>query len=572
MDNVDSFSKMVSGLSDDERRSILEKLKSSPQQSSDITILPAEKKIAEIPDDAPFEIRIKKESLLLRFFIWLKSLITNTSSECIYNELKIAKLSRLLDKNFPGLIDSKKGLLLSPLYDKFLELKACADFFRPYILSVEDSEGAFYVFLGSLTMPEMTADMDAQIDPRTASPTADAKPEVRIQLLHKMDDIFDSANKDERARMYNAVKSLEWLRQFVRLPFTRVLARFTQVAENTRTAPFAQLSEEIGKFCTLLSTEFIFSDELLESLFMFSLKKSRLGKYEDSSNKAGDFVIQAKSNTSLIGMFQTSVPLRSISCIVNNNPYWRAENFSGGEGWFVTYKNSWKKLFEQKWADWEQECHKEQLRKNMCSQFNLSSFPLLPERPWTTIWGGLPFRYELTAGFINWFIREQFPQYEMHLKTVLTEGVFNKIENHAMLSEAFNSFVQLSISFHELERRLSASGEAGMILNKLNEEPIRTLQAQTKAEQIIQSAESDTISLIRRFGDACRESALVLSGILGTTKDIHYDTVSNLNHLNANNGNTLIEKLEASFTGLTNALEMVKNLENIDNQNANKKD
>ena len=71
-------------------------------------------------------------------------------------------------------------------------------------------------------------------------------------------------------------------------------------------------------------------------------------------------------------------------------------------------------------------------------------------------------------------MRERFSVCELDLKTLLVQGSFNKKENYNTLSETFGNMIQLSISFQELERKLSFHGELGAIFNKIHEEASRS--------------------------------------------------------------------------------------------------
>ena len=90
--------------------------------------------IEEIPSEpsVPLSELLKKESLALRIMLWIRSVFTSKNAEQLLNEIKVAGISRSLTKNYPGLIDFKRRLLLPLFYDRLCELKAVADFFRPY--------------------------------------------------------------------------------------------------------------------------------------------------------------------------------------------------------------------------------------------------------------------------------------------------------------------------------------------------------------------------------------------------------------------------------------------------------
>ena len=554
---------MVSEISESERLRLLEQMQSTEEQ------LPSslQATIEQIDDsDEPFEIRIKKESLFLRLLLWLKAFLSNTTKEIIYNEYKLAQISKNVHKVYPGLINSKQNLLLVPFYNQISDLKACADFFRPYFVPTKDNEGSFYVFLSTFIMPEVTSDIKSNADPFSNPITPEVKPEMRTQLIRKLEEIFDTIPAQDRARMYFSAKAFEWLRQFVKLPFSRAIAKFSSVNERNFYCNFDQLDSEITAFVSILCNSLSIPDEFLEALYMFSLRNSKREMSEEEGRDAGEFISQARSNISKIQVFMDTVPIRSLGCLIHNDYHWHVNLFSAGEDWFVKYKNTWKKIFEQQWTAWESECRKQALLTSLKTDFQLSSFPRFPERPWENLWNGLPFTYDTTLGFLNWFLREQFSSFEIDLKTVLVQGSFSKTENHTMLSDTFNSMVQLSISFQNFERKLSVHGELGGIFRKIEEERSRTLQAQNKVEQMMREIESDSKTLIHRFGEAARNLCQILSGILGLSKDPRFDTVTNLNKLTDKKNEPIIKKIEQAHASTENALHFLMELEQIDRQ------
>ena len=560
METRDSFERMAAGISESERQNILSRMQ-SPQENAPLK--PAEEKI----DDAaePFEVKIKKESIFLRIYIWIKALISNTKQSVIYNEHKLSELSRSVQRNFPGIINARQGLLLTPFYERLSELKSCADFFKPYFISDEESEGSFYVFLSSVIMPSVTENIKMSADPYSNPVTAEIKHDTRSSLLRKLEEIFDNIPAGEKARMYEAAKASEWLRQFIRLPFSRLITQFSSNG-NEYTCPFTKVETEIDSFSRVLCSAIAIPDEFLQSLYLFAIRNSKHMREDEAGRDGGEFLSKARTNLGLLQLFMTSIPIRSIGCLVHSDAQWRGEIFSGGEHWFVKYKNACKKIFDKKWLEWEADCKREALLSTLKINFDLDEFPKFPEHPWEGLWGGIPFAYETTLGFLNWFIKEKFSVCELDLKTLLVQGSFNKKENHTQLSESFNSVVQLSISLQELSRKLSPHGETGIIFRKIQDEQSRTLQAQTTIEQIMRITESDVGTLIHHFEDDARSILQVLNGVLGLSKDTRFDTLSNLNKMKDQNNDPFVNKIESSKSTIEHALSFVTDLENLESQ------
>lgn len=558
-----SFDALVSGLSETERVTMLEKMKAAGADNSSLAVSDS----SESAPPVPVEEQIKQEPFLFRVFLWIKSIFANTSMQVLYNEHRIAQIARSVEKNSPNLMDSKRNMLMSGFYDKLVELKLSADFFRPYMLLSEADENSFLVFLGSLIMSDIEEQMNESVDPYSLPFENGQKPEQRMNLLRRMDEILNSIPTALRNYMYEAVRSYEWLKQFSKLPFDRFISLFSTVVEKNYNCAFSTLENEVSVFAKVLCNGLKIYEEVLEALYLFSRKGTSgrsLDSMDEVAEKAADFMEKSKSQISMMRMFINTVPLKSIARIIYSDAAWVPENFTGGEDWYVRYKNHWRRLFEEKWKSWGIDCKKEQLKQGLERNFGLENFPLLPERPWALLWGGMPFRYELTAGFLNWYMKEKFPEYELPLKTIMLEGDFIKKENRAEFNDSFNKLIQVSVDLQTLNRVLSSGGEYGIIFNKLHNENLRSLQAHSKIESIIRGVESDVRSMILSFCDACRTLENCFTGIFLEKTDSRYDALTNLARLGGKNNDIFVKKLEEARRSISDCYALIRELEPID--------
>lgn len=566
MEKENSFDSLVSIMTREERQQMLEKMHETAPVYESESFVPVE----EPPEGGgvSLEEQLKKESLPFRIILWLKSIFTNTNQIVLFNEMKISEINRSLQRNYPGLVDSKKGLLLPLFYDKVSELKSAADFLRPYIAAIEKDEGGFYVFLGSIIMPEVDEDMSTNANPFSVPVSTNIKPELRVELIHNMDEIFQNIPVDSKQKMYEAVKSVEWLRQFSKIPFIKLLSSFTEVSSTFHTCAFSIIGNEFTSFAKLISNGFLLSDSLLESLYLFSVRKSRRFSEDVSGDDraAVNFMNNARSNASVIHMFMSSVPMSSVTRVVLGDSNWVPEKFYGGEDWFAKYKSQWKKIFDFRWDSWVVECKKESLRLGLNGNFGLEKFPLLPYRPWTSD-SDFSYRYELTIGFLCWYFGERFPQsYEIALKTVMIEGAFKKKENQVLYTEAFNELVKIAVAMNILCDKLKPVGEYGVVFAKStkDENGMRSLQEQNNLEKTMRDIESDSQSILHRFGDAVREMVSLLDGILGFVKNSKYDTLSNLARIQGHENAVFQATLRDAKNSFEAALNLVRELERVD--------
>lgn len=565
MAEKNSFDQLVSGLSADERKQMLEKMQGAGGDPEQESLAPVD----VIADEGiSFEEQLKNESIFFRLWLWIKSLITNTPTETLFNDHQVGVIARNVERAAPDVIDFKRKVLATTFFNRLSELKKAADFFKPYC-SLLDKEGDFYVFLGTLGMPQVAEQMANEVDPYSLPLDRGAKPDQRVTLLRRMDEVMANIPSDQKAMMYACARASEWLSHLTKLPFNKFLSQFNSMVEGEYTCAFKSARDEINEFARVLCNGLSVPKEVLESLYLYYQEKggsrSDGGAMQDS---AESFIEKAHAQLAMMHMFITSVPMRSVGRVVHNNVRWFPDQFTGAEDWFVKYKMGWKKLFDQKWEAWSNDCKKEVLRQSLKRYFDKDKFPLLPDRPWANFWSGLHFRYELTGGFLCWFFREQFPSHELTLKTVMTEGDFMQKDNRTEFTEAFNEFVQVSIGLETVRRNCESGGEVGALFKKLEHE--HTLQGQQKAEQTMHSCESDIGHLLYKFGEASRRMNMVLAGLVGVSEDSRYDSLVNIDEIGGKDNALFRKRLQVAKDALEHAFEIVKELEPIDTPSMSK--
>ena len=151
-DNRTAFDRLVAGMTSEERSSMLEKI--NQDSVSVVQFIETENQVPE--KSLSLHLRFKEESFFYRFFLWLRGIIEKRSSEKIYNEDVIASMARRLNRDHPGIVNHRNGLLDTVFYEHLKALKSASDFFKPYFAIIDDSPGDFYVFLSSFVAPELS--------------------------------------------------------------------------------------------------------------------------------------------------------------------------------------------------------------------------------------------------------------------------------------------------------------------------------------------------------------------------------------------------------------------------------
>ncbi|MBQ9630185.1 MAG: hypothetical protein IJR49_01175, partial [Treponema sp.] len=310
-----SFDELVAGISAEERKFLLDKLKHG---DTDVAMQSLEVKLSDFSDSRTLQNRLQNESLLYRIFLWIRSFFTKKAQTAIYNKDLLADIARRINRTYPGLIDYPKEIFQSVFFEKLKELKTCADFFKQYITIINDNLGEFYVFLSTFIAPEIAAKITNEADPYTIPLNRTVTNELRLSLIRKLDAAIKDVSHEARHNMYMAVQNVEWIRQFTQLPFIHFLSQFTDVASTANTCPFTNAQGDFPSFAKVLSSGTTISNEVMESIFLFLQRKMTRTVVFSSDNETAinEFLKQSLSMFSIIHMFMSTVPLSAIGKLV----------------------------------------------------------------------------------------------------------------------------------------------------------------------------------------------------------------------------------------------------------------
>ncbi len=558
MEEYTSFDRLVSGLSSSERATMLEKLQTVVDPESQ-SLVSAEMTGTEIYKD--IDIQLKSESLFMRLWLFIKSIITSTDVKVLYNAQLVASCGKKVEKKFPHLVDSYRRIFHQGFYDRIEDLARSAEFFKEGIASYAADPGGFYVYLSSLISPEITRQISEEVNPSKLPFDREVTNELRVSLVRKLENIIQGMPSVKRSALYNAVCSVEWLRQFVNLPFARILSSFTDEGSQ-RVCPFDSVKTEVGQFSKVMCNGKTIEPEVLEALFVFSANAS-LSSDEDFSSQVGKYMETAASQIALIKMFITTVPMRSIGCLVYKDAFWQPGSPEGCEDWFVKYKNTWRKAFDRQWEQWLSDRKKDVLLHTMQQSFGFEKMPLMPNRPWDTFFGGVKFSYDYTIGFINTFYEKVYPEYKRVLKVLMLEGVFYLKDNLVELTDACAEMDHQQDNVQRLVARLNEDGETGKLFDKLRYENLHTPRGKAKLDSLIKSLETESAVILGQWCASSRSIQLVLGGIVSGTRNVRYDTLSNLSTIQGKSNGDFRKKLIEIQVGFNSALEIIKDLETL---------
>lgn len=564
-----SFDELVAGISSDERKYLLAKINQNREHS-----FPLVQPAREETDGFTLDIKLNSESFLYKLFLWIRSLISKKHKLEIYNDDLIRTLARKINKNHPGIVDMQNGLILSLFYEKLKELKNAADFFKPYFNIFNENPGKFYVFMSTFIAPEIASSINAEADPYSVPFEKEGTKEVRSSLLKKLEGILKDIPQKSRAVMYDAVKSLNWLKRFSELPYTHFLAQFTAIVSENYTCPFTNAQTDFNALANVLSDARSIPNEALEALFLFPQRKggATVELDQDTEKSMREFLSKSAAGISMVQMFISTVPFFALGKVIFSDYDWQIETFGGAEDWFVKFKEEWKIVFDERWESWLRDRKKSQLADVLMEKFGILSFPELPYRPWTNLWGGVPFRCEMTGGFLYWFATVKYEEVMGVLNVLVLEGVFLNNDNRAEFSEAMNKFAEINHQVQLFGESLNEKGSVGSVFAKLIADHVRTLKGQNMVNSIILNAETSIRGWESSFCDCCRTIEKVLAGILDDEKtDKKYESIQNLMTIKGRENRAYRDNLQAEREVLLESRRILAEIEPLDLPKVEKK-
>ena len=230
-------------------------------------------------------------------------------------------------------------------------------------------------------------------------------------------------------------------------------------------------------------------------------------------------------------------------------------------------KAQWKKILEVRWSEWVKAKKKNSLGVSIMSDFNLSDFPVMKYRPWLDLWTNVPFNYELSGGFLSWFVTNSFDKMAVPFNDVMLEGIFIRNEKRIEYSEGVNLFNQAGSQMKNLLQRLSPEGDIGQIFAEIVQNQILTLQTQNKIDSLMTTIESELRDIINKLLKGGKTLNAILNDILADTPHRAHDILQNLRSIKGHSNKEWREKLEVERDNFKKVLYYLIELDAIDSAN-----
>jgi hypothetical protein len=433
MEENGTLDRLSSELPMDERISLLEKLRGQsvtteePLYGDDILHSRAE----------DIETRYARLPWYVRLLFFILSIFMNKTSVKLFEDRELAKTGRQIDAITPGLFDYVNSLLLPDFHKELVLLKEGARFFYTALdVGVNRDRGAFYAFLGSLEMGEIHTTLVNGTDPVLL---AGQYPETsEADLRHRALDMLDTAiltiTEEQRAALYQNARSLQCLMELAGFLFDRLIMAFTlDPARSGKVCAGHVIKDRLLVLNTVLfSLKEPPSMALLESLMVFMLQAQPGGDMDGEIQK---LLARAKASLEAIRGFNRRVPLTMIlRCITRNTALMPAE-ISGGEDWFLMYREYWKRHIEAQFTTFIEERRQRELLDSFSSLFGDRELTILGYAASETDPDGFPVNGSFSLAFLLTFASTVLVLHiNRVLNPILVDGEFYRQENQIEFS------------------------------------------------------------------------------------------------------------------------------------------
>lgn len=551
---------MTSELSLEERKNLLDKLIGH----SSISKAPLYEEPEEVPVE-DVETRYAQLPWYYRLWYFLLSLFRARSPMNVYEDQQVAKLGREIEESSPGLYDYQRNQLLTEFYKALQDLKGSARFFYTALdASVNRDKGAFYAFLGSLEMGDIHRRLNQETNPKTVvekNPDV-AEAELRQLALGIMEDALGGLTESQRKAMYYDARVLYCLKELSSFLFDRIIMAFSCGASSQDYTCTAGIVRE--QLITLNNILYSIRQPppmtLLESLFIFILQ-DRLEEPEfDINGEMRNLLSRAEDALVVLREFNRRVPLTQILRCASRNLSLSPKAISGGEDWFIVFREHWKRQIEAQFSEYVGTRRRQEILNSLRYFFQGTNLKMLGNTASDTNPEGIPLKTAFALSFLLTFYSAVFTHdINLIIRPILIDGEFFKPENRIEFTESYNTLIKLEDVIKKFEREIAPSGDYGKRYGLARGEMSSLPAKRRKIQIIMEEVDEEAAEIIEQAAGAMKNMVNILGGILRKEPEGKYDTLVNMAKL-AGKGTGFAEGIGDSIQKFRRALQLLEDI------------
>jgi hypothetical protein len=469
------------------------------------------------------------QPFFVRLWFALVAFFSSKSSTQAFGAHLVKLLGKKLARSYATYINVSQRMYTDEFHRHLVRLSDIQRFFSSLLGVYEANKGGFFLILSSLAMKDTYERIAEAANPFREPYDRESNKDMRLAFLRSIDSALMSIPEDERGRLYQAARGIEWMRRFCSVPIERIILRFSVMSGLDQGCPIDSVTEEVECLASTLASVRRIPVLTLEALFIFSMQERMQEGPFDMERECSTFLTGATGHLLAIKEFKNSIPLDDFVRFARADVQWQSLVTEGGEDWFQLYKNAWKKRFEERWTEWNRLHRLSMLRRRIMVFLGVSSFPALEYHPWEGLWMPLSLRRELSLSFLKGLFSTVYPAAMMKpLKILLVEGDFYRRENLVEFTDAFSALDHQHELLQSFESRLSPKGDIGEGFELIQREKIATVKGKARLENLMMTTDSEVELLISKAVSAFRSLELILTGVLDVVRGGPYETLLNM--------------------------------------------
>jgi hypothetical protein len=288
--------------------------------------------------------------------------------------------------------------------------------------------------------------------------------------------------------------------------------------------------------------------------------QEQMGNVEfDMEAETKNLLIQADAALTTIREFNRVVPLAKILRCSMRDFNFSPRAISGGEDWFVVYRDYWKKHCDDQFAAFAKNRRKTVLTQS-CKAF-LNNVPLasLPNIYSEFEPNGIPASGAMGISFLSVFYTEVFlPVINNVLRVILLDGEFYKRENRTVFTESYNEIMKIDQTIIKFKENISPEGDLGKRYSAAKAEMASLPIKRRKIQIVTQDVNEEIQKIVDNTQQSFKTMIDVLLGIIKHDPGGKYDTLSNASSLPNIKDKPFIDAVALSKSKLEEASTLLK--------------
>ncbi|GMO57648.1 MAG: hypothetical protein Ta2A_03130 [Treponemataceae bacterium] len=561
----EKFRSLVSGMEDDERKDLLQKVAGKP---SELDQLPIDEENIVIADKQKnrqksrqehlrdITTKLKSESLFRRIYFWFKSVFSNSTPAAVYTDYLIENIADRIEWKAPGLLSFKRGRFLTAMYTYLISMRDAAVFFRPLIAAIDYDVGAFYVFACRRVIPDFERKYNESIDPQWLSNDTELTPQLRVILLQKLEDMLSSMTDTDKNRLSELFQSFLLIRQIGVMPFKRFSAMFVKQG-NQQVCLFPEVRAEVTNIAKVVCGSSVINDSLLDILNDYYAEAEKAAPAD--VRRPQDFLEHGNKHFSAINNFLSHVPMNLVGAVVYYDIEWMPPAPEIVDNWLSVLKSRWRDILNESWDATVLRRRGLEFGRKINEAFNteLEKAPVLANRPWT-IFSSVRFKDDYPIGFLDMYFSSMYVNYRECLNTLAVEGEFLKVENRIEFTESLSTIKNEIAALGDLNRRLmNGTGEYSETLSHLK---VQNMVNKKKLDVTMQKISSATSKIISNTTAAFMAISSVLGGVFSDKRNPQYLGMSNTKTIQGTSNAEFMQELTEANASITAALLILQEM------------